>query len=876
MEFSLKSLWTTFSSGEVRSRRATPCILNLVFNAKDSSCDVSLEVNGDVIDLAHKDCLWMFTACTCGCCGIRERELRCEADKVETAKENFHTKYPMLKSVEVGSDVRQIGRIELAFQDGDILSVGFECYTKDHFRDFKTLYSSVEKLFNLVTCKSSGCNTRHSMPKKDDDAHVEADKRSFEEADRHMRELLGMEDAAHARSDRKRTKKKLGKADRSKSLNLAADFQRERPDTQVEDDSLPVHSPQDNSYEDKSNTLMEAKPRPLDRKRMKKKSDADRSKNAAEIQHEAPDAEVEDDNFASHGSQSNSCEDDSNTLVEAATFIDECTPVTQARAAADCNSKEISTNMELQAGLAPATAEDWTTVDRRKVSSTAPFEKGERLVIHGTSREDLNGLSGEAGAYDAKADRLVVTLGDGRQMRFRPANLRAEAPEAREVKEASRDPEVEGTAVAAHVETSKLREELCVCAVEKWRQAVADAVQQGDVVEQRETAASEAQVDAGKMEAAELEKPTSFAEDSAQQSDAATVASEADSSQLKAEVERLQQALADSVAQGQAAAREAQEQAAKMEAEMRKLTSAAEARAAAEAESIKLKVEVERLQEALADALEYNEAAASTAQTEITKLKAEVEQWQKAATNAADKGDASSIEAQPDRQQRLRRLPAPPKGPAPAPPPPPRPPKETRNVEVQTMAQQTMISRPWTALFQPSKESVDMHTQKEKYPIQAQFTGGMADGSMADADSADGKMADAKMADGNMADGNMADGTWVQRLGDYELDESTPAVVPMTIKPLVHRARCNLAPLGEPAKIERQKCCSMIGASLDLVTCGDGCRSSDGDSEVSTNCCREGCCDNEMLADLGPSPDEMESYSLAHEVGESVLCDLEI
>mmetsp|Transcript_61436 Transcript_61436/g.113137 ORF Transcript_61436/g.113137 Transcript_61436/m.113137 type:complete len:664 (+) Transcript_61436:70-2061(+) len=537
--------------------------------------------------------------------------------------------------------------------------------------------------------------------------------------------------------------------------------------------------------------------------------------------------------------------------------------------------------------LAPATdfSEDAPTEEEcvareakggKEVSPTAPFEKGARVVIHGTSREELNGLSGEAGAYDAKADRLVVTLGDGRQMRFRPANLRAEAPEAREVKEASRDPEVEGTAVAAHVETSKLREELCVCAVEKWRQAVADAVQQGDVVEQRETAASEAQVDAGKMEAAELEKPTSFAEDSAQQSDAATVASEADSSQLKAEVERLQQALADSVAQGQAAAREAQEQAAKMEAEMRKLTSAAEARAAAEAESIKLKVEVERLQEALADALEYNEAAASTAQTEITKLKAEVEQWQKAATNAADKGDASSIEAQPDRQQRLRRLPAPPKGPAPAPPPPPRPPKETRNVEVQTMAQQTMISRPWTALFQPSKESVDMHTQKEKYPIQAQFTGGMADGSMADADSADGKMADAKMADGNMADGNMADGTWVQRLGDYELDESTPAVVPMTIKPLVHRARCNLAPLGEPAKIERQKCCSMIGASLDLVTCGDGCRSSDGDSEVSTNCCREGCCDNEMLADLGPSPDEMESYSLAHEVGESVLCDLEI
>jgi len=61
-----------------------------------------------------------------------------------------------------------------------------------------------------------------------------------------------------------------------------------------------------------------------------------------------------------------------------------------------------------------------------QVPSTAPLEKGTRVVIHGTSREDLNGLSGEVIARDAKADRIAVTLSDGRKMRFRPANLRTE------------------------------------------------------------------------------------------------------------------------------------------------------------------------------------------------------------------------------------------------------------------------------------------------------------------------------------------------------------------------------------------------------------------------------------------------------------------
>jgi len=94
-----------------------------------------------------------------------------------------------------------------------------------------------------------------------------------------------------------------------------------------------------------------------------------------------------------------------------------------------------------------------------QVPSTAPLEKGTRVVIHGTSREDLNGLSGEVIARDAKADRIAVTLSDGRKMRFRPANLRTEAsckaaaedPKEPEALEVSASPSTDDAGQAAQV-----------------------------------------------------------------------------------------------------------------------------------------------------------------------------------------------------------------------------------------------------------------------------------------------------------------------------------------------------------------------------------------------------------------------------------------
>lgn len=252
MEFSLNTLWTTLSSGKVNFRRKTACTLNVAINSEDGDCDASIDISGDILDMANKDMLWMFTAYTCACCGLRERYLHCESNNVETAKENFHTKYNHLKSVEVGSDVRRVGRIELAFRDGDILSVGLECSCEQHQREFQKMAKCLVKLGNLESCKSCGCNTRRRTS-SGESSNVDANCGTSEEADRHMRELLEIteiEETANAKSgDRKKMKKKSGKAVRSKTVHIAAEVQ---PTLKAgvpaaSDDDLRPHALQQNS-----------------------------------------------------------------------------------------------------------------------------------------------------------------------------------------------------------------------------------------------------------------------------------------------------------------------------------------------------------------------------------------------------------------------------------------------------------------------------------------------------------------------------------------------------------------------------------------------------------------------------------------------------
>merc|ERR1712217_276085 len=123
---------TTITAGKSRARRVTPCYLRVDMDYDDGIQNATFEVSGDTVGLASKPALWMFTAHTCPCCGLRERELLCSPNDSEPGQENFYAKYPVLKAVEAGGDTRGIGRVELAFQDGDVLSVGLECSSGDH------------------------------------------------------------------------------------------------------------------------------------------------------------------------------------------------------------------------------------------------------------------------------------------------------------------------------------------------------------------------------------------------------------------------------------------------------------------------------------------------------------------------------------------------------------------------------------------------------------------------------------------------------------------------------------------------------------------------------------------------------------------------
>mmetsp|Transcript_105727 Transcript_105727/g.164984 ORF Transcript_105727/g.164984 Transcript_105727/m.164984 type:complete len:568 (+) Transcript_105727:57-1760(+) len=179
----------------------------------------SIELHGAE---THKVCsckkcaLWMFAAYTCPCCGARERQLFGNGQSPEKSQKRFQEKYGLLKAVEAGEDVRNIGRIELAFQNGDVLSVGVNCQEKNDGEYFRSIIEAFRGTAGLIMCKEMRCRARRckSIGKPEGETGISASLGSGDEAadaERHMQELLAMEVESSKRgltSSSRRTQRK--------------------------------------------------------------------------------------------------------------------------------------------------------------------------------------------------------------------------------------------------------------------------------------------------------------------------------------------------------------------------------------------------------------------------------------------------------------------------------------------------------------------------------------------------------------------------------------------------------------------------------------------------------------------------------------------
>lgn len=167
----------------------------LVFSTDDDGAD-------DVC--ACSSCAaWLFAAHTCGCCGIRERQLFGNGQDPEESQKRFQEKYDSLRSVEAGEKLIDIGRVLLAFKNGDVLSIGTSCRDKSEGAIFRSLVESIRRSAALVLCEDQRCKAKRNAKKgrgestteqKGDKALEDAVGTAAADAERHMQELLAMEE----------------------------------------------------------------------------------------------------------------------------------------------------------------------------------------------------------------------------------------------------------------------------------------------------------------------------------------------------------------------------------------------------------------------------------------------------------------------------------------------------------------------------------------------------------------------------------------------------------------------------------------------------------------------------------------------------------
>jgi hypothetical protein len=127
---------------------------------------------------------------------MRERQLFVNAKKAEEAEKSFKEKYGMLRSVEAGENVRCLGRVDLAFQNGDIVSIGLGCRKEDDDRLFFSIVHAIKSTAGVVLCQELRCHARRRKDSKaiHGDCYTRGSAEDLADAERHMQELLAMED----------------------------------------------------------------------------------------------------------------------------------------------------------------------------------------------------------------------------------------------------------------------------------------------------------------------------------------------------------------------------------------------------------------------------------------------------------------------------------------------------------------------------------------------------------------------------------------------------------------------------------------------------------------------------------------------------------
>lgn len=200
------TLWALLGVG----KQKMPIIIDGEFNDEDGQSTISFKsTEGDrSMNLDQKDVLWMYAACTCFCCGLRERQLLCQKDDHEAGMEHFGRLHGSLKSVEAGNDVRGISRIELMYHDGEVLSIGMRCECQEDTAYFNIVKNCFKQQAGLMVCTASTCKLRRRLEKQSTqvvNGYAEA------EALRHMEELIALEDLHVAKGQSRRKRKQRGK-----------------------------------------------------------------------------------------------------------------------------------------------------------------------------------------------------------------------------------------------------------------------------------------------------------------------------------------------------------------------------------------------------------------------------------------------------------------------------------------------------------------------------------------------------------------------------------------------------------------------------------------------------------------------------------------